>query len=383
MRGKHGLGIAIAAWLALACSSAPASPSLSPSLAPTTSQTPDTTAGAPTPTPRPASQQVPGELTVVWETTGCTASDVAPTFELRLVMVGFCRSQSGFRSVAWETDTAFEWRRVFETGEDVNLWTASTDGRDGGALIGGWDASGPQIWRGDIFEGFEQDEPARLPTDTDGGLIRGIEWGDGDYLAVGEQSAASEGAAPAPVVWRYRDTGPWEKIDAPPRAQQLDGVMYGPDPLTYTVIGTTDRATAAVWRLTNGTEWSEPIQLPVGQEEPLVELLDAHTVLGLSALWEEDETGEWHYSPLLSGVSAAAGVLLGDGVVVFGSSPDSNNDPEVAVLAAGADRHWQPLDVDPSDRRKQIHDAVVFDDRVVAAGDAVWMGPDEIEAYLE
>ena len=382
MRGLRQLPVALAACLALACGSAPApaTPSPTPSLVPT----PDATAGlaTPSPTPQPATQAVPGELTTVWEATGCAVVEVAPTFEKKLISVGRCDAQSGMRSVAWETNNGFEWRRVFETEPDVTLWALSTDGNDGGALIGGWDAdSVPQIWRGDVFDGFDQDEPATLPTAEGYGIVRAIEWGDGDYLAVGLQQEATT-LSNAPAVWHYTDTGPWMLIDPPSEALQLDDVVFGPDPLTYTVAGVTADQKAAVWRLTNGTDWSPAIELPAGLEQRDLTLLAADTVLSLNALWEEDEDGQWDYTPLLSGVDAYAGVLLDDGVVVFGSSRDSNDNPEVAILAAGADRRWVAVEVDPSDRRKLIRSALLFDDRVIAAGDAIWMGPDSIDNYL-
>ncbi|HUS22179.1 MAG TPA: hypothetical protein VMZ66_09240 [Aeromicrobium sp.] len=345
-------------------------------------RTPDPTSGPPAPTPQPAAQAVPGELTVVWEATGCGVGAIAPIFEQRLISVGFCDAQSGSRSVVWETRTGFEWRRVFETEPDVTLWALSTDGNTGGALIGGWDANTtPQMWRGDIFDGFDQNEPTTLSTEDGYAMVRGIEWGDGDYLAIGLEQRQGEERNP-PVAWHYTDTGPWTLIAPPPDATELDDVTYGPDPNTYTVGGATNDFKAAIWRLSNGTTWTTAIELPAGLDQAAWTLLDAHTVLGRNALWEENEDGEWQLTQLPSGVDAYTGVLLDDGLLVFGSKPDASDNPEVVVLAAGADRRWGALDIDPSDRRKLIRSAVLFDDRVIAAGDAIWMGPDSIGPYL-
>ncbi len=383
MRGAHRIAIAALACLALACGGAPASTEPSPSPSPNaiSGRTPDPTGAVATPSPRPATQQVPGELSVVWETTGCTLLETAPTFEHRLVGVGLCQGQSGSRGVAWETENGFEWRRVFETATGVTLRTVSTDGNDGGALIGGWDPAGaPLIWRGDIFDGFEQDEPATMPTEEAAeGVVRAIEWGDGDYLAIGLEG---DGETLTPVVWHYEDTGPWIRLEPPPDARELRDVVFDPDSLSYVVAGVTDDYIGAIWRLTNGADWTAPLKMAVGNELQTPTLLDAHTILGTNAVWDEDADG-WHFTPLLSGVDAFTGVVLDDGILVFGASSDSNDNPELAVLAAGADRRWRSVEIDPSDKRKLVRSAVLFDDRVIGVGNAVWMGPDEIQAYLE
>jgi hypothetical protein len=317
----------------------------------------------------------------------CTMNDVA-VVEDGLVAVGRCgrRFQESFGyAVAWHSETGFEWRRVFEVAEEGSaLRAVSGDGDgEGAVLLGDF-----QLFRGDQSAGFVGEQ---LPNPQRRGspLLIDIARVGQNLFVLGETYVDGVGR---PAAWiTLSSEGAWQLIDVRPDlaniAPQLFSVVA--DENAFVIAGANPLAPVLL-RYDLRSEWGAPDLIPMLRPctdcvGDVTALVDSEAVVVDDSMWWK-VGDEWHVHAIGEQAhkidAGYAALRLEDGFIVTGMRSRSYPQDVVATSTDGA--VWVVTLLNPDAGRRtepSIRAMVEFNGRVIAVGDAVYVGPAKVNDY--
>jgi hypothetical protein len=386
-----------------------ANPSATPSPVPATPTMHPSTDAPATPPASPKVSPAVTSMQAVWQDDegACTMNDVAVVDD-GLVAVGWCGSRPPLEplyGVAWYSETGFEWRRVFQIEWQV-LAAVSPDGDgEGAVLLGGFadlpipqNPELPRVFRGDQSAGFEEEQLPN-PQGAASELI-GIARIDQNLFVLGATYVDSERRPAAWISSSPQDD--WRLIDVPTDLALTEPDVRGnaqlvtADETGFVIAGNTPLV-PAVKRYDLSSGWGAPDEIPhvrscwdcngpgSGQ---VTALIDSAAVIVDDVFWMKfgdawsvqatigERPGEFY---------GYAGLRVEDGFIVAGVMEGAESPAVVATSRDGW--AWQFARLRPdaappgSDAEPAVYGMVEFGGRVVAVGDAVYVGPANVSDY--
>ena len=387
----------------------PLAPDSSPSPTSTPLAAPSATpsADAATPTVSPTTSPGVAAMQAVWQDDDgpCTMSDVAVVDD-GLVAVGWCdrRPNKPLYGVAWYSETGFEWRRVFQIEWQV-LAAVSPDGDgEGAVLLGGFadlpvpqNPELPRVFRGDQSAGFEEEQLPN-PQGAASGLI-GIARIDQNLFVLGATYVDGERRPAAWISSSPQDD--WRLIDVPTDLALTEPFGYSgyaqlvtADETGFVIAGNTPLV-PAIKRYDLSSGWGAPDEIfhpgdcwdcgGPGNGQ-VTALIDSAAVIVDDVLWMK-RGDEWSIEGAIGErlFYGYAGLRVEDGFIVGGVTEGAESPAVVATSRDGW--AWQFARLHPdaappgSYAEPAVYAMVEFGGRVIAVGDAVYVGPAKVSEY--